>query len=53
MTPEQAVFDWKRDFVLPVDDETRGEFLKDVAARSQDRMGLYSMVSIRGGQTQS
>lgn len=31
-TPEQAVFDWKTDFVLPSDDDKRGEFIKDLAA---------------------
>jgi predicted HTH transcriptional regulator len=31
-TPEQAVFDWKRDFVVPTTDEARAEFLKDVVA---------------------
>ena len=31
-TPEQAVFDWKQDFVRPSDDEARGELIKDIAA---------------------
>lgn len=31
-TPEQAVFDWKQDFVHPSDDEARGELIKDIAA---------------------
>lgn len=31
-TPEQAVFDWKRDFVHPTDPEARGELIKDIAA---------------------
>jgi predicted HTH transcriptional regulator len=31
-TPEQAVFDWKTDFVIPNDEEKRGEFIKDLAA---------------------
>lgn len=30
--PEQAVFDWKVDFVPPNDVEKRGEFLKDLSA---------------------
>jgi len=30
--PEQAVFDWKRDFTPPTTDETRGELIKDIAA---------------------
>lgn len=31
-TPEQAAFDWKRDFVHPSDDDARGELIKDIAA---------------------
>ena len=31
-TPEQAVFDWKQDFVHPSDDDARGEVIKDIAA---------------------
>jgi len=31
-TPEQAVFDWKQDFVHPSDDDARGELIKDIAA---------------------
>lgn len=31
-TPEQAVFDWKADFVVPNDNDKRGEIVKDVAA---------------------
>ena len=31
-TPEQAVFDWKQDFVSPTDDDARGELIKDIAA---------------------
>jgi predicted HTH transcriptional regulator len=30
--PEQAVFDWKRDFSLPTDNEKKGEIIKDIAA---------------------
>jgi predicted HTH transcriptional regulator len=30
--PEQAVFDWKRDFTLPTNDDARGELIKDIAA---------------------
>ena len=29
-TPEQAAFDWKRDFIPPTDDEKRGEIIKDM-----------------------
>lgn len=31
-TPEQAVFDWKVDFTHPIDDDARGELIKDIAA---------------------
>lgn len=31
-TPEQAVFDWKQDFVRPTDDDARGELIKDITA---------------------
>lgn len=31
-TPEQAVFDWKRDFTLPTTDDAKGELIKDIAA---------------------
>ena len=31
-TPEQTAFDWKSDFVLPSDDDKRGELIKDIAA---------------------
>ena len=31
-TPEQATFDWKRDFVTPSDDEKKGELIKDICA---------------------
>jgi predicted HTH transcriptional regulator len=31
-TPEQAGFDWKRDFGHPVDDDSRGEVIKDICA---------------------
>lgn len=30
--PEQAAFDWKVDFSLPSDEETKGELLKDISA---------------------
>jgi len=30
--PEQSVFDWKRDFVPPRDEDAKGEFVKDVLA---------------------
>jgi hypothetical protein len=31
-TPEQALFDWKKDFVEPKDDNSRGELVKDISA---------------------
>lgn len=31
-TPEQTVFDWKKDFSFPKDDAKRAEVIKDVAA---------------------
>lgn len=31
-TPEQTAFDWKVDFVIPNDDEKKGEFIKDLTA---------------------
>ena len=31
-TPEQTAFDWKKDFVLPTNDDARGELIKDIAA---------------------
>jgi predicted HTH transcriptional regulator len=31
-SPEQANFDWKRDFLIPNNDEKRGEIIKDVTA---------------------
>ena len=31
-TPEQALFDWKKDFTEPKDDASRGELVKDILA---------------------
>ena len=31
-SPEQTVLDWKIDFILPNDDNKRGEIIKDIAA---------------------
>ena len=31
-TPEQRVFDWKRDFTAPITDTARGEVVKDILA---------------------
>jgi Putative DNA-binding domain len=31
-SPEQAVFDWKQDFLHPSTDDARGELIKDIAA---------------------
>jgi len=32
MSPEQAIFDWKTDFVVPNDQDKQGEIIKDVTA---------------------
>ena len=42
--PEQAVFDWKCDFVPPNDDDKRGEFLKDLAAISNAISRTYGFI---------
>jgi hypothetical protein len=31
-TPEQTVFDWKQDFSVPLDDDAKGEIVKDIMA---------------------
>ena len=31
-TPEQTAFDWKSDFIVPDDNEKRGEIIKDIVA---------------------
>lgn len=43
-TPEQAVFDWKSDFVSPNDDDKRSEFLKDVAAMANACSSSYGFI---------
>jgi len=43
-TPEQAVFDWKRDFTPPVDDNARGELIKDIAAITNGSVLSYGFV---------
>jgi hypothetical protein len=43
-TPEQAVFDWKTDFVVPNDDEKRGEFLKDLSAIANACASSYGFI---------
>lgn len=43
-TPEQAVFDWKRDFVVPSDDDKRGEFIKDLAAVANACASSYGFI---------
>lgn len=43
-TPEQAIFDWKSDFVAPTDDEKRGEFLKDLAAIANACASSYGFI---------
>ncbi|QOY87862.1 AlbA family DNA-binding domain-containing protein [Paludibaculum fermentans] len=42
--PEQAVFDWKTDFVLPNDDEKRGEIIKDLDALANAITSSYGFV---------
>lgn len=42
--PEQAVFDWKTDFVPPNDDEKRGEFLKDLSAIANACASTYGFI---------
>ncbi len=44
LTPEKAIFDWKRDFVVPNDDEKRGEFLKDVSAIANACTTTYGFI---------
>jgi len=44
LTPEKAVFDWKRDFVVPSDDDRRGEFLKDLAAIANACTTTYGFI---------
>ncbi|HXM41143.1 MAG TPA: ATP-binding protein [Bryobacteraceae bacterium] len=43
-TPEQALFDWKRDFVVPVDDEKKGELIKDLAAVANACASSYGYI---------
>jgi len=43
-TPEQGVFDWKADFVIPSDDERRGEFLKDLSAIANACASSYGFI---------
>jgi predicted HTH transcriptional regulator len=42
--PEQAVLDWKTDFVVPADDEKRGELLKDICAVANAVSGSYGFI---------
>jgi hypothetical protein len=42
--PEQADLDWKRDFVIPNDDEKRGEFIKDLAAVANACSSSYGFI---------
>jgi predicted HTH transcriptional regulator len=44
LTPEKAVYDWKRDFVVPNDDEKRGEFLKDLSAIANACTTTYGFI---------
>lgn len=43
-TPEQAVFDWKQDFVHPTDDDARGELIKDIAAIANSSPLLHGFI---------
>ncbi|MCM8620316.1 MAG: ATP-binding protein [Candidatus Accumulibacter sp.] len=43
-TPEQAVFDWKQDFVHPADDDARGELIKDIAAIANASVLSYGFI---------
>jgi predicted HTH transcriptional regulator len=43
-TPEQGVFDWKSDFVIPSDDEKRGEFIKDLSAIANASPSSYGFI---------
>ncbi len=43
-THEQAVFDWKSDFVVPNDDDKRGEFIKDVSAIANACSTSYGVI---------
>lgn len=43
-TPEQSVFDWKVDFSLPKDDESRGELVKDIAAIGNAAVSSYGFI---------
>ncbi len=43
-TPEQAVYDWKVNFVIPSDDEKRGEFIKDLAAIANGCSNSYGFI---------
>jgi len=44
LTPEMAVFDWKRDFAAPNDDDKRGEFLKDLSAIANACTTTYGLI---------
>ena len=43
-TPEQAVFDWKLDFIHPTNDEARGELIKDIAAIANASVLSYGFI---------
>jgi predicted HTH transcriptional regulator len=42
--PEQALFDWKSDFCLPKDDDSRGEIVKDIAAIANAAASSYGFI---------
>jgi predicted HTH transcriptional regulator len=43
-TPEQTAFDWKTDFVLPTNDDARGELIKDIAAIANASPSSYGFL---------
>ena len=43
-TPEQTAFDWKTDFVLPKNDDARGELIKDIAAIANASPNSYGFL---------
>jgi predicted HTH transcriptional regulator len=43
-TPEQTAFDWKTDFVLPKNDDAKGELIKDIAAIANASPSSYGFL---------
>src|ERR1017187_573794 len=42
--PEHAIFDWKSDFVVPNDNNKRGEFIKDLDAFANAIASTYGII---------